>query len=330
MKIKLSVVWLMPALLLVVISLCVGNQTVTIANMVNTLLAFDASNTDHLLVFHLRIPRTFLALTVGAGLAVAGLFIQVLTRNPLAEPGLLGINAGASLAVALVIAVLQSHSIFIRYIAAMLGAGVASYLVYIFAIRQQTNGDKLKLILAGVALTAMFFSVTQIITVNSDLSVFDQYRHWVVGSLAGRGYSTLVLTLILTLVCLVIAFRIAKDIDMLILGNETAVANGVDVKQTVLATFAVIVLLSGSATAAAGPLSFIGLCAPHIARYFVGNNINKLLLVTIILGALLTLLADILGRVLVYPAEVSVGIMLSLIGGPFFVLLVRNRTLAKL
>ncbi|GLQ72231.1 FecCD family ABC transporter permease [Vibrio penaeicida] len=318
-------------LLLVVscFSIFIGTHTISPSVTVDAIVAFDHSNSDHLLVQHLRIPRTLLSIVVGGALGVSGVIMQALTRNPLADPGVLGVNAGATVAVVSAIAFLGIYEVAYIMWFGLLGAAIAGASVFVLAgIRKGVN--PVRVVLAGAALSVVLLSLTHMITVNSHEMVFEQFRHWSVGSFQGRGYDVVIPTSMLIAVGLLIAFSLSKAFDTVSLGEDVGHALGVNpIKIWCLASIA-IVSLAGAATAAAGPISFVGLTAPHIARMLCGPDHKWLMPFSLLIASILTLVADVLGRVIGHPSEISVGIMIALIGGPFFVFLVKRWKISQL
>ncbi len=312
--------------LLTVLSVGIGTATISPATTWQALVNFDASNSDHLLVQHLRLPRTLMALLTGAALACAGVIMQALTRNPLADPGILGVNAGAAVAIVLGIALLSVNDLIGQLVLGMIGAGLTGALVLVLGGRR-LGSDPVRIVLAGTALSMVLLAVTQIITINSHDQVFEQFRHWAVGTLQGRGYRVLIPALLPILLGLISALMLARSLDTLVLGDDLSLALGSRPRLIWWLSAAVVTLLAGTATAAAGPIAFIGLTAPHLARFIVGPNHYRLLPCAMFCGALLMLTADILGRQIAHPGEVAVGIMIALLGGPFFVVLARRRSL---
>lgn len=318
---------LLSALLLV--SLAVGTRPLPLAVTWDAIVRHDPQVADHLLVLHLRVPRTLVGLVVGAALGVAGAVIQALTRNPLADTGILGVNAGAAAAVVIAIAVfgVRSPSGYMWF--SLLGAAAAGTLVYLLGgLRRGTN--PVRLVLAGAALSVVLGSLTQIVILNSDVLVLDNFRFWAVGSLQGRGYDVLLPVLGLVAVGLAIALLLARSLDAAALGNDLAKALGADPVVVWGLSAMAVVLLSGAATAAAGPVGFVGLVSPHLARLVTGPDHRWLLPYAMLIGALLVVGSDVIGRLVTQPNEVSVGILVALIGGPFFVALVRRRKLVQL
>lgn len=307
----------------------VGTRPVTLATTWNALFHFDPQSSVHLLVRNLRIPRTLLAIIVGAALGAAGTIMQALTRNPLSDPGILGINAGASVAIVIAITLLGISDVSFYMAFGILGAGLAGTAVYMLG-NVGAKDNHLRVVLAGAAISVVLLSIAQIVLVNSADHVFDQYRNWSVGSLQGRGYSVLFPVGSLTLIGLILALSLANALDTAALGSDLSKALGANpVRVWSLAAIAII-LLSGAATAAAGPIAFVGLTAPHIARLLAGPGHRWLLPYSMIVAAILVTAADTLGRIVAPPGEVGMGIMIGLFGGPFFILLVRQHRMSQL
>ena len=310
-------------------STAIGTHDIAPAVVWQALVHFDPTQSDHLLVRCLRLPRALLAILIGAGLATAGVIMQALTRNPLADPGILGVNAGASVAVVSGIAMLGITTPIGLLVFGMTGAAVTGLMVLLLS-SLRLGGDPVRVVLAGTAISAVLLAVTHIITLNSQEQVFDQFRHWAVGSLQGRGTSVLLPLAMPMLIGLTLALMLGYSLDALVLGQELGRTLGVHIQRTYVAAALVVTLLTGAATAAAGPIAFIGLTAPHLARFMVGPSHPRLLPRVMLTGAVLMLAADTLGRRIAHPGEVSVGIMVALIGGPFLVILARRRSLAQL
>ncbi|WP_314038707.1 iron ABC transporter permease [Dietzia sp. CH92] len=321
---------------LVLITLCVAALSITVGSrdipagvVWDALTAFDATDSRHLLVRDLRVPRALNALVVGVALGVAGAMMQSLTRNPLAEPGLLGINAGAAAAIAVGISFLGITGVSGYLVLGLVGAALASVAVFLLGgVRNGTN--PVRLVLSGAALTAVLSALTTVVLLNSNEEVFDRYRNWMVGSLAGRGTDVLVAVGLLAAVGVGLALAQSRALDAVALGEDTGRALGADPGRTWALAGVVVVILAGAATAAAGPIVFLGLAAPHLARLLVGVDHRWLLPYSGAIAAALIVLADALGRLVAPPGEVPVGIMVAIIGGPFFIILVRRRKLVQL
>ncbi|MFC6706089.1 FecCD family ABC transporter permease [Flexivirga alba] len=310
-----------------VLSLMIGNVGISPARTLRVLFGPDNSQASAI-IHNLRLPRTLLLLVVGLALGVSGALMQGQSRNPLADPGLLGVSEGASLAVVLAIFWLHIGSPAAYAWFALLGAGVTAWLV--FAISAVRGGPSpLTLVLAGAAVSALASAIiTSIIT--SNVSTLDQYRFWVVGSASGRGLDVfwqvvpfIALGLVLTVIC-------TPAINLLQLGDDAARALGVRPGLHKFLGICAVMLLTGGAVAACGPIGFLGLVAPHIARFCCGPDYRWVVPYSGLIGAIVLTLADILGRVIAGGAEVQVGIVMALVGGPAFVLLVRRARLVQL
>lgn len=313
----------------IVFGIVAGARPIPLATTWNAITHFDPADSDHLLVWLLRIPRTLLAIVVGAALGAAGTIMQALTRNPLSDPGILGINAGAAMAVTGAIALLGITDVTAYMAFGIAGAALAGAAVYLLGNLGQ-SGDPVRVVLAGAALSVVLMSLTQIVLVNSDEQVFDQFRNWSVGSLQGRSYAVLLPAFVLSLIGIAIAFTLTKALDTAALGADLAKALGGNPVYIWSFSALAVIMLCGAATAAAGPIGFVGLTAPHIARLITGPGHRWLLPYAMTIAALLTVSADALGRVIAPPGEVGVGIMVAVMGGPFFIALVRRHRISKL
>ncbi|MBE1487273.1 FecCD family ABC transporter permease [Plantactinospora soyae] len=283
---------------------------------------------DALLVAELRFPRTLLGLLVGIALGVAGTLAQELTRNPLGDPGLLGVSAGAALSVAASIGVFGLTSPYQYVWFAFIGAALAGALVYAIggaarASAHSGGASPVKLALAGAAVTALLMSLTHAL-VLLDVRTFDQYRFWAVGSLAGRDGALAGQLAPFVLAALVLTAVIVPRMNALALGDELAGSLGVRVGVTRLLGAVAVVLLTGAAVAAAGPVTFVGLVVPHLVRPFTGPDLRWLLPGAGLAGAALLLGADTLGRLLDHPGEVQAGVVTAMIGAPFLIMLVKR------
>ena len=314
-------------LVLITESLALGSRTLSPEEVWQGLLAHDNSVASKV-VWGLRIHRTILAIVVGASLAVAGVVMQALTRNPLAEPGVLGVNAGASLAVVAAIGGLGLTSVNQYLPFAFAGAAAAAVLVHAMS-RRSADAGPARLVLAGVALGASLSSITGTITMYNS-KIFDSYRFWVVGSLENRKLEVLLWVAPFLAVGLVLALASAHSLNALALGDEQATALGVNLALVRGGAFVAITLLCGAATAAVGPISFIGLVIPHVVRLLVGADQRRLLAWSVVAGAGLLLAADVVGRLLVRPTELEAGIVTAFIGAPvLLVLALTNRTVRR-
>lgn len=333
---RLIIILLATALLcgLSVLSLFVGSGTIQAGTVVDILwqavrgeLPADLS-TDQILVLDRRIPRTVLAILVGAGLGLAGALMQALTRNPLADPGLLGVNAGAMLAVVLGSAFMGSSLGTAHVWLALIGALITTVAVYVIGSTGRSAGSPAKLVLAGVALAAVFSGVSMAISLSMPL-VFDRIRFWQAGSLQGRSSTELEAVLPFILVGVVIALFLPRALNALALGDDAAVALGGRPMLTRVIGLAAVTLLCGAATAAAGPLTFVGLMVPHALRMLTGPDYRWLLPLCVLTAPVLMLAADILARVIV-AAELPVGVVTAFLGAPVLIYLTRRKKVRDL
>ncbi|MFI5776435.1 FecCD family ABC transporter permease [Nocardia sp. NPDC051570] len=276
------------------------------------------------IVRELRLPRTALAVLAGLALGLSGALMQGYTRNRLADSGLLGLNAGAAFLAALGIHLFGlSHPQ--QYIwLAFAGAAIAGVVVFAASSAGGGKASPLSLVLAGAAVTALLQALTNAV-VLLDPTATETYRYWVIGSVAGHDMSTLRQVLPFIAAGVVLALAAAPGLNALGLGEDMARALGVNIARNRALGLAAVVLLAGAATAAVGPIAFLGLIAPHLARFVTGPDHRWLLPYSALLGALLLLVADIVGRVIALPGELQAGIVLSVLGAPYFVLLVRRR-----
>ncbi len=314
----------------VLASLALGSRPIPVSDTLQALWAPDWQNDQHLIVRKLRIPRTLVAILAGLGLGVAGAVMQAVTRNPLAEPGLLGINAGAAVAVILGIVAFDLTTMAQYVWFAFLGAGLAGVAVFLLGQAHGSGTNPVRLVLAGAGLSVVLASITGIIIINAPTAVFDQFRHWSAGSVEGRGYDVIIVLASGVALGLAAAFSISGRLNTIALGKELGAALGVDVHATWLLSCLAVMLLAGSATAGAGPIGFVGLVAPHLARAIVGPDYRWILPYSALFAAILLLGADIIGRVIAAPSEVAAGIVSMLIGGPFFIFIVRRFRLSRL
>ncbi|HEU4658224.1 MAG TPA: iron chelate uptake ABC transporter family permease subunit [Capillimicrobium sp.] len=309
-------------------SIALGSKSVPLADVVRAFTAPDDSDA-HAIVRELRLPRTELGLLVGAALGAAGALMQGVTRNPLAEPGILGINAGAAFAVVLSISALGVSSASGYTAFALLGTAVTAALMFVLAGTGRGSSTPVRLALAGAVLAALLVSLTSAVLVF-DAQTLDEFRFWIVGSIAGRGTTSMAAVLPVIAAGLVIALAAGRRLNALALGDEVAVSLGQRVARTRLLVSVGFVLLAGGAVAAAGPIAFVGLAVPHVARALVGADYRWIVPYSMFLGAILLLAGDVLGRLVMQPAELQVGIVTALLGAPFFIWLVRRGRMVAL
>jgi iron complex transport system permease protein len=315
-------------LLLVYLSMTVGTKNIPIQAVWNAVVAYDGSD-DHLIVRELRVPRTLLGVLVGSAMGLAGALMQALTRNPLADPGLLGVNAGAALAIVVAIYHLGAGTLNEYVWFGIIGAGGTTVLVYLLGAAGRAGASPVRLALAGTAVAAAFTGIISAIVLLSH-DVFVDFRTWSVGSLTGRSLDVVVQVTPFIALGTLVAMLLAGPLNALSLGDDTARALGAKVPQVRLAGVLAVTLLCGAGTAAVGPIGFVGLIVPHMVRAFTGPNQRWLLPYSALWGAALLLGSDVLGRVALHPGELQVGVVTAAVGAPFFIALVRRRRLSEL
>jgi len=310
-------------------SITVGARPITLETVWAALTSFDPASTDHRIIWDLRLPRTATGLLVGAALGLSGAVLQGATRNPLADPSILGIHSGAALAVVLGVSVLGISQLSLYVWLAFIGAGIAMLTVYSIASLGREGATPIKLALAGAAMTAAMQSIISAILLTSPRTL-DEVRFWQVGSLAGRGMDIVTQVAPFLAVGIVLALFTGRMLDGLSMGEDVARSLGQNVGRSRAVAGLAAVILAGGATAAAGPIAFVGLTVPHLARAITGPNYRWILPYAMLMAPILLLGADVIGRVIAPPGEVQVGIVTAFIGAPFFILLVRRRKLATL
>jgi iron complex transport system permease protein len=310
-------------------SVAVGTRSIGLGEVWRALFDSSPTSEEAVIVRQLRVPRTALGLLVGLALGVSGALMQGHTRNPLGDPGLLGVTAGASLAVVLSIALLgiTTPSGYVWF--AFFGALAGTVLVYAIGSAGRGGATPVTLALAGAALSALLYALVRAVLV-SDQQTLDSFRFWVVGSLAGRGADVAWQVAPFVAAGLLLAVANSPALNMLGLGEDVARGLGQRIWLARLVGLTAITLLCGAATAACGPIAFVGLVVPHAVRALTGPDHRWLVPCSALAGAILLLTADVLGRVVARPAELQVGIVLALIGAPFFIALVRRRKTAAL
>ncbi|KGN40367.1 FecCD family ABC transporter permease [Knoellia aerolata] len=306
----------------VALSLLVGTQAVAPADVV-TALTGGAVPDDVAGIVASRVDRTLVGLVVGAAVAVCGVVLQGLTRNPLAEPGILGINSGAALAVVVGIKLFAISGVGGYVWFALAGAIVTAVVVQLLALLAPVRAQPVTMALAGAAVMATSTSIVGAILV-SDQGALDVFRFWQVGSVAGRGAGIVLDVAPFLLVGFVLALSSGSVLNTVALGDDLARGLGQRVLVHRLLAAAGAILLAACATALAGPIAFVGLVVPHVVRAVVGPDHRRILVGTVFAGPVLVVVADTLGRVVAAPSEVQAGIICAVIGAPFLVGLVRR------
>lgn len=320
--------------LLCLLSIGLGALHIPPGEVIDALLGRPTGPRIEDVIWSVRVPRTALGLAAGAALGLSGCVMQALTRNPLADPGILGVSAGAAFAIVLAAGVAGIGSLLGYIWFAFAGAMVASVVVYLLGRLGRSGSTPVKLALAGVAVTAVLSSLTSAV-VLTDPAALDRFRFWSAGSLADQDASTVLRVLPFLGLGTLLALASAPALNSLALGDDVAASLGRRLGLVRLQGVGAVTLLTGAAVAVIGPVVFIGLVVPHVARVLaqyagLGPDHRWLLPLSAALAAALLLGADILGRVIARPVEVQAGIIVAFIGGPFFIALVRRRRLAEI
>ena len=302
-------------------SLALGSRQIAPAVVWDALVNGGTSQDAHV-VTQLRVPRTIAALVIGGALGLAGSVMQAMTRNPLADPGVLGINAGAAFVVVTVTAATGVTTRMGTLVASLLGAGVAAALV--FAVSGSGGGSRSRLALAGIAVSAALASLTQAVLAANQFA-FNEFRYWASGSLEGVDMGSVVAAGSVIACGGVVAAIISSALGVLAIGEDTAVSLGVRVRLIRTLGVVAVTALAGGATALGGPLTFVGLAVPLLVRRVVGARQGAIALWSLIVGAVWVCAADVVSRLILAPSEVPVGIIVALIGAPFFVIGARGR-----
>lgn len=313
----------MALLVAVLLSLAVGARSIPPAEVFDVLLHGGHSDNAEV-IRNMRVPRTLIGLMVGAALAIAGTVLQGITRNPIADPGILGISQGASVGVVLAIAYAGIHTLTGYVWFAFAGAAIASVAVYAIASSGRGGATPVKLALGGAAINALLVSVVSAV-LTTEASALDEFRFWQVGSIAGREAEVAQQIWPFLLVGIVLVLSVARGLDALALGEDVAKGLGQNVATVRIVGGVGATVLTGVGVAAAGPIAFIGLAVPHIARAVVGSDHRWVLPMAALIGPVMLLVSDVIGRIVFPPSEVPAGVMTALIGVPFLVTLVRRK-----
>lgn len=307
----------------VALGLAVGSRGFPLSEVLGVLGRRDGSDAS-IIVWEQRLPRTLLGVLVGAALGVGGALAQGITRNPLADPALLGVSAGAALAIVVGSFVFGVTGLASQIAAATVGAAVVGGAVLALA---GYGTAPVRLALVGLSMSALIVAVISVL-VLLDAQTLDEYRFWLVGALSGRGNATLVGVAPVLLAGLALVGLAVRGLDALALGDDMARGLGIRIGRTRLLAGLGVILLTATAVAATGPISFVGLVVPHVARAVTGPRHAWLLPYAALFGAILLVAADVVGRLVVWPAELQVGVVTALLGAPVVLVLLRRKTLA--
>lgn len=317
--------WLVGVVILALVcllSLAIGAKDIPFGTVWEALFSPTTSN-DHIIIRDLRIPRTVLGVVVGMALGVGGAVLQALTRNPLADPEILGLTRGAAFCVALAVGVLGLSGIWTYIWFAFVGTIIAMIATYTLGSIGRGGATPIRLTLAGVAIGAVLAGLTTGL-ILLDPQAFDQMRYWNAGSIAGRGLSVTWAVLPFVTVGLILAFVIGRPLNAVALGDDLARSLGANIARTRVIGVISITLLVGAATAAAGPIGFVALMIPHVARWIVGPDQRWIMAYTMLGAPILLLISDIIGRVVIRPGEMPVGVVTAFVGAPVLIYLVRR------
>ncbi len=312
----------------VALSLTVGSNPLALGTVLDVLRGGGSAEARYV-VADLRVPRTVAGVVVAAALGAAGALVQAYTRNPLADPGILGVNAGAAFAVAVGVAFFGLRDISAFVWLAFVGALVVTLAVSVIGSAGRGGADPLRLTLAGVALGAVLAGLTTGMTLSNP-DAFDRMRSWNAGSLLGRDLDVVGAVVPFVIVGLVLALILAPGLNALALGDDVARAQGARVGAIRIGVILAVTVLAGAATALAGPISFVGLMVPHVARWLFGVDQRLILAVSMLTAPIVVLTSDVLGRILIAPAEIPVGIVTAVVGAPVLIALARRRKASTL
>ncbi|MBM9433037.1 iron ABC transporter permease [Flaviflexus sp. JY899] len=308
-------------------SIMFGVRSISIADALGGVMG--STDTPNQAAAAARLPRTVLGFAVGAALSVAGVTMQGVTRNPLADPGIFGVLSGASLAVVIGITFFAVVNPVTVMVLAIAGSAAAAVFVYVVGSLGRGGASPLKLALAGAATSAALSALISAILLPR-IDVMDSFRHWQIGGVAGAQWDRLALAAPLLVAGFLICHAMARGLNALALGDDVATGVGEHVLRTRLISSAGAVILCGAATALAGPIGFVGLIVPHLCRLLVGTDHRLLIPYSAVAGATLLVFADTLGRVMTRPSEIAVGIIMPIIGAPIFIWIVRRHKVRDL
>lgn len=305
------------------LSIKMGLTQIDFKTVFNSFFSYNSDITNHIIIRSSRLPRAIIASLVGSSLAIAGALMQAITRNPLASPSIMGINAGALFAVTISITIFSVSSLVNLMWIAFLGAGLAAFLVYILSSVGREGLTSMKIILAGAAITALFVSITQGILVLNETGL-QEVLFWIAGSVSGRSLDMLLPILPFIIMASVTAFLLSNSINIMAAGDDIARGLGQKVIYMKIILTIIFVILAGSSVAIAGQIIFVGLMVPHIAKLLVGLDYKWVIPYSSIIGASLVLISDVISRFVIMPSELPIGVVTALLGTPFFIYITRK------
>ena len=321
--------WLLGLLLLVGLvllasySLTVGARHIPLPTIWKALVNYDPSQVDELLVQTLRVPRLLLAVACGISFGVAGALMQGITNNPMASPSIMGVNSGAALGLAVAMILLPDSSLNVAVLFAFGGAALATVIIMALANRNGSRMSPVFLALAGTAVSSVLLAITQALVVYFDVA--QDLSYWTAGGISGVRMPQVLLLWPWTLIGVVMAVSLSKSVTLLSFGEEMAIGLGGHMGRIRFLAGVAVLILCGSAVAIAGPIGFVGLVTPHMARQLVGIDYRKVIPITALLGAILLVGADLVVRSVAAPFEIPLGAITALIGVPFFLYLANRK-----
>ncbi|GAB6109001.1 FecCD family ABC transporter permease [Fusibacter bizertensis] len=309
-------------ILTAIISIASGAANIAISEVVNAFTNFDAEDSYHLLIRTVRMPRVITAILVGAALSIAGAVMQGLTKNPLADSGLMGLNSGAVLALALCFSIFRGVGYYEILLATFLGALFGAVSVFSISSLIPGGNAQIKLVLSGMAITALLSSLSQGLTIMFKVS--QNVNFWTMGAVNGTTWEQLRIAGPVIIAAIVGSFFLSKSLTILNLGDAAATGLGVNVMKIKAVGILLVVLLSGTSVAIAGSIGFVGIIVPHFVRMLVGSDYRLVLPVSSILGGILVVVADIFAKTLAKPTEIPLGALIALVGVPVFLYYARR------
>lgn len=319
----LGLLLLIGLLLLASYSLTVGARHIPLPTIWKALVNYDPSQVDELLVQTLRVPRLLLAVACGISFGVAGALMQGITNNPMASPSIMGVNSGAALGLAVAMIFLPDSSLNVAVLFAFGGAALATVIIMALANRNGSRMSPVFLALAGTAVSAVLLAITQALVVFFDVA--QDLSYWTAGGISGVRMPQVLLLWPWTLVGIIMAIGLSKSVTLLSFGEEMAIGLGGHMGRIQFLAGLAVLILCGSAVAIAGPIGFVGLVTPHMARQLVGIDYRKVIPITALLGAILLVGADLVARSVAAPFEIPLGAITALIGVPFFLYLANRK-----
>ncbi|MTI47575.1 MAG: iron ABC transporter permease [Firmicutes bacterium] len=307
----------------IMFSVTQGAASISLSTVIDAFTSFETDNPKHLLIMDMRLPRVFVAAIVGSALAVSGAIMQGLTRNPLADSGLMGLSSGAALAIAICFAFIDNISYTQMVLMSFIGAGIGASSVYIISSAIPGGNSSMKLILAGATVTALFSALSQGISIIANVT--QNVTFWTMGSVAGSQWKHVSIGVPIITIAIILAIIISGKITIMSIGEEIAIGLGLNTKAVKFFGTVIVVLLAGTSVALAGMITFVGMLIPHFARFLVGKDYRLIIPVSAVLGSILLVLADIGSKTINPPAEIPIGAIISLLGVPVFLYLARKK-----